>query len=85
MIVTAFNNGNSTTTTTTAVSMPLIGSAFHPIGTLEFNSFDFNGTSMESVGASRKLYIADLAIRNEYRRNGIATSLLQVGISCNLE
>eukprot|EP01031_Cornospumella_fuschlensis_P028213 gene28213-34067_t len=45
-------------------------------GTVEFNSFDFQNTSMENVGSNHKLYIGDLAVRQDARRLGIASSLL---------
>ncbi|RYH20313.1 GNAT family N-acetyltransferase [archaeon] len=45
-------------------------------GTAEFNGFDFQNTSMEHVGSNRKLYIGDLAVRQDARRLGIAMSLL---------
>lgn len=47
------------------------------LGTLEVSPNDFEGTAMEGVGAQRKLYAADLAIRADARRRGIATSLLK--------
>lgn len=46
------------------------------LGTVEFSPFDFLNTAMEPIGAPRKVYAADLAIRRETRRMGIATSLL---------
>jgi len=47
-----------------------------PVGTVELNDFDFRGTSMETVGSPRKLYVADLAVREDCRRMGVATALL---------
>jgi len=47
-----------------------------PVGTVELNDFDFRGTSMEAVGSPRKLYVADLAVREDCRRMGVATALL---------
>lgn len=47
------------------------------IGTVEFNDFDFQGTTMETVGSRKKLYVADLAIREDYRRFGVASKLLR--------
>ena len=47
------------------------------IGAIEFSPSDFIGTVMEKIGASRKIYVADLCIRQDARRIGVATSLLQ--------
>ena len=46
------------------------------IGTVEYCASDFVNTSMDAIGSRRKLYVADLAIRKDYRRLGLATSLL---------
>ena len=46
------------------------------LGAVEFSPSDFKGTPMESIGADRKLYVADLAVRTDARRSGIATQLL---------
>lgn len=46
------------------------------VGTVEFSPSDFEGTAMESIGASRKVYVADLAIRPDARRMGLATKML---------
>ena len=46
------------------------------LGAVEFSPSDFKGTPMEKIGADRKLYVADLAVRTEARRFGIATQLL---------
>ena len=47
------------------------------VGTIEFSPSDFEGTSMEHVGYDRKLYLMDLAVRPDVRRQGIATALLE--------
>lgn len=47
------------------------------IGAIEFSPSDFIDTVMENVGASRKIYVADLCIRLDARRIGVATGLLQ--------
>eukprot|EP01038_Epipyxis_sp_PR26KG_P009405 gene9405-12666_t len=47
------------------------------VGSIEINSFDFIATPMEAIGSTRKLYAADLAIREDSRRLGIATALLK--------
>mmetsp|Transcript_14236 Transcript_14236/g.23695 ORF Transcript_14236/g.23695 Transcript_14236/m.23695 type:complete len:450 (+) Transcript_14236:390-1739(+) len=47
-----------------------------PVGTVEFNDFDFDGTAMASSGSLRKLYVADLAVDVSFRKRGIATALL---------
>jgi ribosomal protein S18 acetylase RimI-like enzyme len=47
------------------------------IGAIEFSPSDFLDTCMENIGAARKLYVADLCIRQDARRIGVATSLLQ--------
>lgn len=47
------------------------------VGTVEFSGNDFKNTSMETRGARRKLYIADLAVREDARRLGLASSLLR--------
>lgn len=46
------------------------------IGTVEISPFDFKNTTMEHIGSSRKLYLADLAIRSDMRKLGVATQLL---------
>lgn len=46
------------------------------IGTIELSPNDFANTQMEFEGSNRKLYVADLAIREDCRRRGIATQLL---------
>lgn len=46
------------------------------IGTVEFSPSDFVGTIMETVGASSKVYVADLAIRPDARRMGLASKML---------
>jgi ribosomal protein S18 acetylase RimI-like enzyme len=46
-------------------------------GTVEVNDFDFKNTTMENIGSPNKLYIADLAVREDSRRMGIATTLLK--------
>jgi ribosomal protein S18 acetylase RimI-like enzyme len=47
------------------------------IGTIELSGTDFVGTDMENMGADRKLYVTDLAVRNDFRRLGVATLLLK--------
>jgi GNAT superfamily N-acetyltransferase len=47
------------------------------IGAVEFSPSDFKDTAMEKIGADRKLYVADLCIRQDARRIGVATSLLR--------
>lgn len=47
------------------------------VGTIEFSPSDFEGTSMEHVGYDRKLYLMDLAVRPDLRRQGVATALLK--------
>lgn len=47
------------------------------VGTVEFSPGDFAGTAMESIGAPRKVYVADLAIRADARRMGLATKMLE--------
>ena len=47
------------------------------LGTVEFSANDFTGTSMENIGSKKKVYLADLAIRSDVRRLGIASQLLQ--------
>ena len=46
------------------------------LGAVEVSPADFRGTTMERVGAKRKLYLVDLCIKNNYRKMGIASSLL---------
>lgn len=47
------------------------------IGSIEFSPSDFLNTCMENIGAQRKLYLADLCIRQDARRIGVATSFLK--------
>jgi ribosomal protein S18 acetylase RimI-like enzyme len=47
------------------------------IGSVELSPNDFFNTTMETVGSSRKLYAADLAVREDCRRKGVASRLLQ--------
>ena len=47
------------------------------VGTVEISPNDFKNTTMETIGAQKKLYIADLAVRQDARRLGLATKLLQ--------
>ena len=47
------------------------------IGAIEISPNDFTGTVMEKIGASRKIYVADLCIRQDARRIGVASSLLR--------
>lgn len=65
---------NEYTSQMSGASLYLKGSL---LGTVELSDFDFFNTTMQNVGSSRKLYIADLAVREDARRLGIATSLLQ--------
>ena len=37
------------------------------IGTIELSGTDFVGTDMENMGADRKLYVTDLAVRNDFK------------------
>ena len=46
------------------------------VGTIEFSPSDFLLSAYENIGSDRKLYIADLAIREDVRRMGFATILL---------
>jgi hypothetical protein len=56
-----------------------VGNLFfgNTVGTVEFSPRDFEGTAMEHVGSLRKVYVADLAIREDARRIGLATRMLQ--------
>ena len=47
------------------------------IGAIEISASDFLNTCMQNIGAQRKLYLADLCIRQDARRIGVATSLLK--------
>lgn len=47
------------------------------MGTIEFSSSDFIGTAYEHIGAPRKVYVADLAIREDARRIGLASRMLK--------
>jgi len=47
------------------------------LGTAEFSPSDFTNTTMEHIGSWRKLYVADLAVRGDARRIGLATMLLE--------
>ena len=47
------------------------------VGTVEVSPSDFKNTSMEHIGHERKLYAMDLAVREEARRMGIASNLLE--------
>jgi len=46
------------------------------VGTIEFSHMDFVGTAMEHIGARRKLYVYDLAVREDARRMGLARRML---------
>ena len=46
------------------------------VGTIELSGTDFIGTDMQNMGAERKLYVTDLAVRNDVRREGVGTRLL---------
>jgi ribosomal protein S18 acetylase RimI-like enzyme len=48
------------------------------LGTVEFSASDFIHTPFENVGHERKLYVADLAVRQDARRRGIASKLLKI-------
>ena len=47
------------------------------IGTVEFSPTDFINTAYQYIGADRKLYVADLAIREDARRMGLATKIIK--------
>lgn len=47
------------------------------IGAIEISPNDFAGTVMDKIGANRKIYVADLCIRQDARRIGVASSLLR--------
>ena len=47
------------------------------VGTIELSGTDFIGTDMQSMGAEKKLYVTDLAVRNDIRREGVGTKLLK--------
>jgi ribosomal protein S18 acetylase RimI-like enzyme len=47
------------------------------IATAEFSPNDFVGTPMEEMGARRKVYVADVAVRGDARRMGLASKLLK--------
>jgi len=59
------------------MDLPLNFSRDQLIGTVEISPNDFKNTSMEDIGAKKKLYLADLAVVNSARRLGVATKLLQ--------
>lgn len=46
------------------------------IGSIEFSPDDFKNTSMEHIGSEKKLYIADLVVRDDVRRMGVASQLI---------
>lgn len=50
--------------------------SFNLVGAVEMSSSDFKGTVLEKIRTDKKLYIADLCIRKDYRRMGIASSML---------
>lgn len=60
-----------------SASCPLSWQFGSLIGTIEVSPNDFYNTSMENVGSPRKLYAADLAVRNDCRRQGVASRLLR--------
>lgn len=47
------------------------------IATAEFSPNDFTGTPMEDVGARMKVYVADVAVRQDSRRLGLASKMLK--------
>jgi ribosomal protein S18 acetylase RimI-like enzyme len=47
------------------------------VGTVEFSSLDFKYTALEAKGSENKLYLMDLAVRKDSRKQGIASSLLK--------
>lgn len=55
----------------------MISSFDDVVGSIEVSSNDFIGTVLETLGSTKKLYIADLCIRHDVRRLGIATKLLK--------
>jgi ribosomal protein S18 acetylase RimI-like enzyme len=50
--------------------------SFNLIGAVEMSPADFYGTVLDKIRTQKKLYIADLCIRKDYRRMGIASSIL---------
>ena len=48
------------------------------LGTIECSHLDFTNTSMEQFGSKQKLYVGDLAVREDARRAGIASKLLEI-------
>ena len=46
------------------------------LGSVEISPSDFRNTSMEFIGHHRKLYAMDLAVRQDVRRMGVASRLL---------
>ena len=48
------------------------------VGTVELcGGTDFRNTSMQTIGAQRKLYISNLAVREDARRLGLASSFMR--------
>lgn len=50
--------------------------SFNLIGTIEMSPSDFRGTNLNKIRKQKKLYIADLCIKQDFRRMGIASSIL---------
>jgi len=69
VILMAFNNDY--------INNPIMKLKGGIVGTIELSGSDFIGTDMETMGADRKLYVTDLAVRNDFRRLGVATQLLK--------
>lgn len=50
--------------------------SFNLIGAIEMSPSDFRGTNLNKIRTQKKLYIADLCIKKDFRRMGIASSIL---------
>mmetsp|Transcript_56 Transcript_56/g.67 ORF Transcript_56/g.67 Transcript_56/m.67 type:complete len:254 (-) Transcript_56:73-834(-) len=50
--------------------------SYNLIGAVEMSPADFKGTVLDRIRTQKKLYIADLCIRKDYRRMGVASSIL---------
>ena len=73
------NTANSYTLTHIRPTTPPSGGKVYDntIGTVEFSPTDFLNTAYQYIGAERKLYVADLAIREDARRMGLATKIIK--------